>query len=162
MIIMSETALGCGTLYMEFCTVYKQYNTSQKLWYSQSTTVLFRSLRLHQALDIFFRIVASTACAERTYSGLWVPNRSNRPETVLSCSMNIRLYDHNRPLILQSGGVGGSATFYQSRDGGVEELHGDPTAGHAPRSGPEVKNGSRDKDGAPETLRCGTIQEEMS
>jgi len=32
---------------------------------------------------------------------------------------------------------------------------------HAPRSGPEVKNGSA-KDGAPERLRCETIQEEVS
>jgi len=36
-------------------------------------------------------------------------------------------------------------------------------SGHAPRFGPEVKNGrSSAKDGAPESLRCGTIQEEMS
>jgi len=35
--------------------------------------------------------------------------------------------------------------------------------GHAPRSGPEVKNGrSSAKDGTPERLRCGTIQEEVS
>jgi len=36
--------------------------------------------------------------------------------------------------------------------------------GHAPRSGSEVKNGrlSSAKDGAPERLRCGTIQEEVS
>jgi len=27
------------------------------------------------------------------------------------------------------------------RDGGVEELHRDPTVGHALRSGPEIKNG---------------------
>jgi len=33
---------------------------------------------------------------------------------------------------------------------------------HAPRSGPEVKNGSNAKDGAPERLGCGTIQEEVS
>jgi len=34
---------------------------------------------------------------------------------------------------------------------------------HAPRSGPEVKNGrSSAKDGAPVRLRCGTIQEEVS
>jgi len=32
-------------------------------------------------------------------------------------------------------------------------------SGHNPRSGPEVKNGrSSDKDGAPERLRCETIQ----
>jgi len=35
-------------------------------------------------------------------------------------------------------------------------------SGHAPRSRPEVKNGSSAKDGAPERLRCGTIQEEVS
>jgi len=41
----------------------------------------------------------------------------------------------------------------------VEELHGNPTVGHAPRSGPEVENGRNSaKDGAPERLRCGTIQ----
>jgi len=33
---------------------------------------------------------------------------------------------------------------------------------HAPRSGPEVKNGSSAKDGAPERLRFRTIQEEVS
>jgi len=33
-------------------------------------------------------------------------------------------------------------------------------SGYAPRSGPEVKNGNRAKDGATERLRCGTIQEE--
>jgi len=33
---------------------------------------------------------------------------------------------------------------------------------HAPRSGPEIKNGrSSAKDGAPERLRCKTIQEEV-
>jgi len=33
-------------------------------------------------------------------------------------------------------------------------------SGHTPRSEPEVKNGrSGAKDGAPESLRCGTIQE---
>jgi len=33
-------------------------------------------------------------------------------------------------------------------------------SGHAPRSGPEVKNGrSSAKAGVPERLRCGTIQE---
>jgi len=36
-------------------------------------------------------------------------------------------------------------------------------SGHAPRPGPEVKNGRNSaKDGAPERLRCGTIQEEVS
>jgi len=41
------------------------------------------------------------------------------------------------------GFCGGSATRPLLRDGGVEELHRDPTVGfHAPRSGLEVKNGS--------------------
>jgi len=36
-------------------------------------------------------------------------------------------------------------------------------SGHAPRFEPEVKNGrSSAKDSAPERLRCGTIQEEVS
>jgi len=36
-------------------------------------------------------------------------------------------------------------------------------SGHAPRSGPEVNNGRHNaKDGMPERLRCGTVQEEMS
>jgi len=36
-------------------------------------------------------------------------------------------------------------------------------SGHAPRFGPEVKNGrSSAKDGAPERLRCGTIQKKVS
>jgi len=36
-------------------------------------------------------------------------------------------------------------------------------SGHAPRSGPEVKNGrSSAKDGAPERLRYGTIQKVVS
>jgi len=35
--------------------------------------------------------------------------------------------------------------------------------GHAPRSGPEVKNGrSTAEDGAPERLRCGSVKEEVS
>jgi len=49
------------------------------------------------------------------------------------------------------------------RDEGVEELHGDPTVWSRPRFGPEVKNGRNTaKDGAPERLRCGTIQKEVS
>jgi len=37
------------------------------------------------------------------------------------------------------------------------------TLGHAPRSGPEIKNGrSSAKDGAPERLRCGTVKEVVS
>jgi len=35
-------------------------------------------------------------------------------------------------------------------------------SGHAQRFGPEVKNGSSAKDGTPERLGCGTIQEEVS
>jgi len=35
-------------------------------------------------------------------------------------------------------------------------------SGHAPWSGPEVKNVSSAKDNAPERLRCRTIQEEVS
>jgi len=34
---------------------------------------------------------------------------------------------------------GGGATRPLPRDGGVEELHGDPTVGPCPRSEPEVK-----------------------
>jgi len=35
--------------------------------------------------------------------------------------------------------------------------------GHAPRSGPEVKNGrSAAEDGMPERLECGTVKEEVS
>jgi len=45
----------------------------------------------------------------------------------------------------------------------MEELHGDPTVGPRPRSGPEVKNGrSGAEDGAPERLECGTVKEEVS
>jgi len=36
-------------------------------------------------------------------------------------------------------------------------------SGHAPRSGPEVKNGrSSAKDGSPERLGCGTVKDELS
>jgi len=44
----------------------------------------------------------------------------------------------------------------------MEELHRNPTVGHAPRSGPEVKNGNGAEDGALERLRCGTVKEEVS
>jgi len=45
----------------------------------------------------------------------------------------------------------------------VEELHETQQSGHAPRSGPEVKNDrSSAKDDAPERLRCQAIQEEVS
>jgi len=51
--------------------------------------------------------------------------------------------------------LGGSgATRPLSRDGGVEELHGDPIVGPLPRSRPVVKNGrSSAKDGVPERLK---------
>jgi len=56
---------------------------------------------------------------------------------------------------------GGGATRPLPRNGAVEELHRDPTVWSPPRSGPEVKNGrSSAKDGAPERVRCRTIQEE--
>jgi len=35
-------------------------------------------------------------------------------------------------------------------------------SGHAPKSGPEVKNGESAKDSAPERFRCGTVKEEVS
>jgi len=54
---------------------------------------------------------------------------------------------------------GGGAIRPLSRNGSVEELHGDPTVGPRPRSGPEVKNESNAKDGTSERLSCGTIQE---
>jgi len=44
----------------------------------------------------------------------------------------------------------------------MEEFHGDPIVGpraHASRSGPEIKDGSSAKNGTPERLRCGIIQE---
>jgi len=64
---------------------------------------------------------------------------------------------------LLTHGGGGGATRPLPRDGGVEELHGDPQSGHTPSSGLEVKNGrSSAKDGAPERLRCGSFQEEVS
>jgi len=48
------------------------------------------------------------------------------------------------------------------RDGGAEEFRGNPTIGPHLKVWPEVKNGSSDKKGAPERLRCETIQEEVS
>jgi len=58
---------------------------------------------------------------------------------------------------------GGGATQPLPRDGGVEELHGDPTVGHAPRSGPEVKIGrSSAEDDAPEMIECGTVKKKVS
>jgi len=35
-------------------------------------------------------------------------------------------------------------------------------SGNAPRSGPEVKNGSSAEDGTPERFGCGTVQQEVS
>jgi len=45
--------------------------------------------------------------------------------------------------------------------GGVEEVHSDPTVGPRPKVWTKVKNGSSAEDGAPERLRCGTIQKEV-
>jgi len=57
----------------------------------------------------------------------------------------------------------GGAIRSLPRDEGVEELHGDPTFGPRPKAGAEVKIGrSGAKDGAPETLGCGTVKEEVS
>jgi len=57
----------------------------------------------------------------------------------------------------------GGATRPLPRDGGVEELYGDQQSGHAPRSGPEVKNGRTSaEDGAPERLGWGTVKAEVS
>jgi len=57
---------------------------------------------------------------------------------------------------------GSGATLPLPRDRGVEKLHKTQQSGHAPRSGLKVKNGSSAKDGAPERLRCGTIQKVVS
>jgi len=63
---------------------------------------------------------------------------------------------------IQLSGSSG-ATRLLLRDGGVVELYGDSTVGPFPMSGPEIKNGSSSaKDGAPQRLICGTIQEEVS
>jgi len=57
---------------------------------------------------------------------------------------------------------GGGASRPLPRDGGVEELHTEiQQSGHSERYGPEIKNRSSAKDGAPERLRCGTIQKEV-
>jgi len=65
--------------------------------------------------------------------------------------------------VLRYTSGGGGAIRSLPRDGGVEELHGDPQSGHAPRSGSEVKNRRvYVKNGAPERLRCWTIQKEVS
>jgi len=58
---------------------------------------------------------------------------------------------------------GGGATRPLSRDGGVEELNGDPTVGPRPKvwtRGQKWKSGA--EDGAPERLGCGTVKEEVS
>jgi len=61
----------------------------------------------------------------------------------------------------QVTGGGGGATRPFPRDGGAEELHKAQQSGNAPRSGPDVKNRrSSTKNGTPERLICGTIQEE--
>jgi len=58
---------------------------------------------------------------------------------------------------------GGGATRPLPRVGVVEELHGDPTVGPRPKVWTKGQSGrSSAKDGAPERLRCGTIQEEVS
>jgi len=44
----------------------------------------------------------------------------------------------------------------------VEEFRRDPKSVHAPRSGPEIKDGrSSAKDGTPERFRCGKFQKEV-
>jgi len=49
------------------------------------------------------------------------------------------------------------------RDGGVEKLCGDPTVGPRPKVWTRgQKWRSSAKDGAPERLGCGTIQEEVN
>jgi len=58
---------------------------------------------------------------------------------------------------------GGGATRILPRDGGVRNSTETQQSGHAPRSGPQVKNGrSSAEDGAPERIGCGTVKEEVS
>jgi len=58
--------------------------------------------------------------------------------------------------------VGGGATRPLPSDGVVDKLHVDPTFGPRPKVWTRDQNGrSSAKDGAPESLRCGTIQEEV-
>jgi len=58
---------------------------------------------------------------------------------------------------------GGGATRPLLRDGGVEELHGDRKVGPRPKVWTRGQKGrSSAKDGSPERLGCGTIQEEVS
>jgi len=56
--------------------------------------------------------------------------------------------------------TGGGATRPLLRDGGLKELHGDPTVEPRPKAGPKIKSGRNSaKDGAPERRRYGIIQE---
>jgi len=48
------------------------------------------------------------------------------------------------------------------RDGGVEELHGDPKVGPTPSLDQRSNMEEESKDSAPERLGCQTIQEEVS
>jgi len=58
---------------------------------------------------------------------------------------------------------GGGATRPLPKNGGVEEHHGDSTVGPRPKVCTRGQNGrSSAKDGVPERLKCGTIQEEVS
>jgi len=64
------------------------------------------------------------------------------------------------PWINSTAILGGGATRLLPRDGGVEKLHGDPTVRPRPKVWTRSQNGgSSAKDGVPESLRCGTIQE---
>jgi len=58
----------------------------------------------------------------------------------------------------------GGATRPLPRDGGVEELHGDPTVGHA--QGLDHRSKMEEvvsaEDGAPERLGCETVKKEVS
>jgi len=66
----------------------------------------------------------------------------------------------NQRIKLQSGG--GGATRPLRGMGAWRNSTETQQSGHASRFGPEVKNGSSAKDGAPERLGYGTIQEKMS
>jgi len=58
---------------------------------------------------------------------------------------------------------GGDATRLLPRDGGIEELYGDPTVGPRPKVWTRGQNGSSGaEDGAPERLGCGTVKEEVN
>jgi len=68
---------------------------------------------------------------------------------------------HHKSAVAYRGGGGATRPFV--RDGGVEELKETQQWGHAPRSGPEVKNGrSGAEDDVPERLGCRTVKEELS